>query len=414
MNTNTAFVAISFHKKFKNVYDSAIKPAIENNGLKPLRANGEDVVLRDIYDDIAIKLEASKIVIVDLSKIHDYDGNLINLNNVYYELGLANGINKRCIFLAQNIDKDVPFDLRRLGGISYDADDLTALKEELTDKIAQALNEKPVKFFKDIDIMTNEIKDEFTYLKQKSKKITINICPPTADIFFNDKLLGQSPQIVYINTEETVRNTFSASVSSFFEVHREITKEEIEKGEIIEKLDVFSVDDMTQRVSTWLRYRNKDTKNPVLMRAISQYLYSLNTEEASKDAEKETHELLEIAPQWYLAYNQMGLVTKDDVETSLYYYKIATVMNPTSYIGYFNQSCVFAREGMYIETIDILKNLEKRKILESYCFTQMRILKDSSFDKIKEDEKYGPIFIKLGAKINTKAEKLKLELGYDC
>lgn len=414
MQNNTAFVAISFHKKFKNVYDSAIKPAIENNGLKSLRANGEDVVLRDIYDDIAVKIEASKIVIVDLSRIYDYDGNLINLNNVYYELGLANGINKRCIFLAQNIDRDVPFDLRRLGGISYDPDDLTELKDELTEKISQALTEEPIRFFKNMDIVTEEMKDEFNYLKQKSKKITINICPPTADIFFNDKLLGQSPQTIYINAEETVRNTFSASASSFFEVHREITKEEIEKGEIIEKLDVFSVEGITQRVPTWLRYRNKDTKNPVLMRAISQYLYSLNTEEASKDAEKETHELLEIAPQWYLAYNQMGFVTRDDIDTSLYYYRIVTVMNPNSYLGYFNQACVFAKGGMYREAINILKNLEKRKILESYCFTQMRILKDDAFDKIQEDEKYGAIFIKLGKKIDEKAKRLKLELGYDC
>jgi len=415
MNTNTAFVAISFHKKFKNVYDSAIKPAIENNGLKSLKANGEDIVLRDIYEDIAVKLASCKIVIVDISKIYDNSGHLINLNNVYYELGLANGINKRCIFLAQNIKNDVPFDLRRLGGITYDPDDLSSLKDELTLKITQALNEEPVKFFKDIDIVTDEMKNEYNYLKQQSKKVVINICPPTADIFFNDKLLGTSPQTIYVNQGKTVRNTISAAASSYFEMHREITVEEMQKGEIHEELDLYSAKDISQRVSTWLRYRNIDTQNPVLMRAISQYLFSLNNEEALKNARKETEELLELAPNWHLSYNQMGyVISKEYWKKALNYYEIASTINPNSYIGYYNQACVLAREELFAESIEMLNKILDGRILISYAFSRMWMLNDSDFTLLKEDEKYGPIFLKLADTIREKAEKLKLELGYDC
>ena len=152
MSKKTVFVIISFNKKFKNVYDQAIKPAIESCNLKSLKANGEDKAIRDIYKDIADKLLSAELVIVDISKVKDKDDNEINLDNVYYELGLAHGINKRVMFLTQNADKDIPYDLRRLDAIIYDADDFESLKEKLKEKIPQALKDEPIKFFEDIDI----------------------------------------------------------------------------------------------------------------------------------------------------------------------------------------------------------------------------------------------------------------------
>lgn len=415
MNNNTAFVAISFHKKFGNVYDLAIEPAIRKNGLTPSIANGEDLVLRDIYDDIALKLEKSKIVIVDLSRIRDNEGNYINLNNVYYETGLANGINKRCIILAQDIENDVPFDLRRFGCLSYDPDNLTALRDELTDKIAQAKDEEPVKIFNDIEILSPEMKKDFMYFKNKSKKITVNICPPTADIFFNDKLLGQSPQEIYVNTEVTVRNTISAANSSYFEMHREITEDEIKKGEIFEKLDLSSDETISERVPNWLRYRNKDTKNPVLMRAISQYLFSLKTDDALYDANQETKELLEVAPEWHLSYNQMGyVISLKNWEKALDYYKVASTLSPSSYIGYYNQACVLAREGIFDKSLDLIRNIESEKVIASYAFSRMRLSIDSDFMTMKKDKKYGSIFINLVDAIDKKANDIKSKLDYDC
>jgi len=417
MNNNTAFVAISFHKKFGNVYDLAIEPAIRKNGLTPSIANGEDLVLRDIYDDIALKLEKSKIVIVDLSRIRDNEGNYINLNNVYYETGLANGINKRCIILAQDIENDVPFDLRRFGCLSYDPDNLTALRDELTDKIAQAKDEDPVKIFNDIEILSPEMKKDFIYFKNKSKKITVNICPPTADIFFNDKLLGQSPQEIYVNTEVTIRNTISAANSSYFEMHREITEDEIKKGEIFEKLDLSSDETISERVPNWLRYRNKDTKNPVLMRAISQYLRTLNTKEDFNDAKLEAAELLEIAPQWYLSYNQMGNIVErenDSAKEALRYYGIVSTLSPSSYIGYYNQACVLAKNKDFSDSLKLVKKIELESVLKSYAFSRMRLSIDNDFDAMKDDKEFGEIFKKLVENIDKKANDIKSKLNYDC
>jgi len=415
MNKNTAFVAISFHQKFNNVYELAIEPAIKKNGLVPSIANGDDLVLRDIYDDIAVKLEKSEIVIVDLSRIRDNEGNYISLNNVYYETGLANGISKRCIILAQDIENDVPFDLRRFGCLSYNPDNLSALRDELTDKIAQAKEEDPVKIFNDIEVLTPEMKKDFTYFKNKSKKIIVNICPPTADIFFNDKLLGQSPQEIYVNTSSTVRNTISAANSSYFEMHREITEEEIDKGEIFEKLDLSSDETISQRVPSWLRYRNKDTKNPVLMRAISQYLFSLNTDDALHDAKQETTELLEVAPEWHLSYNQMGyVISLQNWEKALDYYDVASTLNSSSYIGYYNQACVLSREGIFDKSLDLIRKIESKKVIMSYAFSRMRLSEDSDFDAMKKDKEFGTIFNSLVERIDKKANEIKSKLDYDC
>jgi len=147
-----AFVIISFSEKFENVFNFAIKPAVEEAGLIAEKADGKDKAIRDIYKDIAEKLELAELVIVDISKVEDKEGNIISLDNVYYELGLAHGINKRVIFLTQDENNDIPYDLKRLEAITYNSDKIQELQNVLKEKILQALKDEPIKFFENIEI----------------------------------------------------------------------------------------------------------------------------------------------------------------------------------------------------------------------------------------------------------------------
>ena len=192
MSKKTVFIVISFNKKFKNVYDKAIKPAIEACGLNALKADGEDKAIRDIYTDIAEKLVSAELVIVDISKVEDNNGKEISLDNVYYELGLAHGINKKVIFLTQNTDKDIPYDLRRLEAINYDADDLDELEKKLKEKIPKALKDEPIKFFEDIKIgyKSNQNQNENHKENRLENNCEISkLLYALHDFFYKDELL---------------------------------------------------------------------------------------------------------------------------------------------------------------------------------------------------------------------------------
>ncbi|QQZ29985.1 hypothetical protein HMY34_15125 [Thiothrix subterranea] len=174
-----AFVIISFNKKFKNVYDQAIKPAIEANHLISQKADGQDTAIREIYRDIAKKLVNSKIIIVDISKVKDNNEELIDLSNVYFELGLATAINKRCLFITRD-PSHIPFDLKNRSVITYNEDDLEALKEKLTSEIEKGLKETPIDFFEGFDIFnqqkTNTEKSQQSKDSEKIKKTSNESC----------------------------------------------------------------------------------------------------------------------------------------------------------------------------------------------------------------------------------------------
>jgi hypothetical protein len=193
VDEDLVFVIISFDKKFNNVFKLAIEPAVEKHGLKALKANGEDKVQRNIYDDIADKLELAKLVIVDISKVKNDKGSDINLDNVYYELGLAHGINKRFIFLTQDAKTDIPFDLKNLSATIYDPDDLDKLKKDLIEIIPKALNEEPIKFFKNIEIINKKEPNKEIGNSQGIEQINQNVLSIDITLLNNlYKIIGES------------------------------------------------------------------------------------------------------------------------------------------------------------------------------------------------------------------------------
>jgi hypothetical protein len=103
------FVLMPFRDPFDKYYRAIIKPAIEEAGLRSLRAD-EIFGPTEIVKDIRKAIGSAEIIIAELTTRNP---------NVMYELGLSHGVSKPVIMLSQNID-DVPFDLRSLRCIIYD------------------------------------------------------------------------------------------------------------------------------------------------------------------------------------------------------------------------------------------------------------------------------------------------------
>ncbi len=411
-NENTIFIISSFHKKYKNVIELAIKPAIEESGYKSTIADGSAGGSEEIYVDMSQKLYAASMCIADVSKKHDENGDLINLENVYYEISAANTLGKHVILLTTDPEL-LPYNIKNQRSIHYDPDDLDTLRNDIVEKIKILKNEVPYLRFPQVKFLSEEIENELNRLRQESTQMAVSVYPPSADIFLNDMLLGQSPQTFYVN--KTARNTVSIAAPAYFEEHFVISEEEYGNGKIDIILQKTDRDKNTvlnnERMYRWLLDRRKDPNNPVLMRAIAQFLIhsadKADSEKAQRyreDAQNELEELLKVAPGWYMAHNQVGVFYKKDFETSLYHYKVATALNPDNYLGYFNQACAYARNGDYDKVFEILQAFfENKKILESYSYSNMRLSGDDAFKKMKQDADLNKQFEALVSEIDQKA-----------
>jgi len=414
-NENTIFIISSFHKKYKNVIELAIKPAIDEAGYKSTIADGSAGGSEEIYADMSQKLYDASMCIADVSRKYDDNGNLINLENVYYEISAANTLGKHIILLTTDPEL-LPYNIKNQRSIPYDPDDLDKLRDDIVKKIRILNDEKPYRRFTQLKFLSDEIENELNRLRQESTQMTVSVYPPSADIFLNDVLLGQSPQTFYVN--KTVRNTISIAAPAYFEEHFVISEKQYDKGKIDITLQKTDRNQNTalnnERVYGWLSDRRKDPNNPVLMRAIAQFfihsariLGETDAERAQRyrdDAQNELEELLKVAPGWYMAHNQVGVFHKKDFETSLYHYKVATALNPDNYLGYFNQACAYARNGDYDMVFEMLKTfLEDEKILESYSYSNMKLSEDDAFEKIKQDDDFNKRFYALVSEIDQKA-----------
>lgn len=85
------FVAMPYAKKFNNVYYFGIKQPIELRGRKCERID-QDAFTGDIVDRIKTRIRGSELVIADITG---------NNPNVFFEVGYAEGLDKRVILLSQ-------------------------------------------------------------------------------------------------------------------------------------------------------------------------------------------------------------------------------------------------------------------------------------------------------------------------
>lgn len=128
------FIMSPFGGWFDAYYDKVFKPAVEDAGLQPRRA---DDLYRPsaIVNDIWMFIRQSSVMLADLTDRNP---------NVFYELGLAHALGKPVVLTTQDIT-DVPFDLRSLRVLEYaiaDPEWSQTLKAQIVAALGEVL-EKP-------------------------------------------------------------------------------------------------------------------------------------------------------------------------------------------------------------------------------------------------------------------------------
>ena len=119
-------VMMPFDAGFKDVY-KAIKAGIEKEGSNCERADNLWTDHKIIQTIVTLICQADMIV-ADCSKRNP---------NVFYEAGIAHTLGRDVILLAQDIEHDIPFDLRHLSVIKYlhNSEGLKKLTTDLTKRI---------------------------------------------------------------------------------------------------------------------------------------------------------------------------------------------------------------------------------------------------------------------------------------
>ena len=102
------FVLMPFDDKFRPIYNTIVRPAVEQASLRCVRSD-EIFGTRPVMEDIRENIQKARILLADLTGKNP---------NVLYELGFAHGSSKDVILIAQRMD-DVPFDLRQYRLIPY-------------------------------------------------------------------------------------------------------------------------------------------------------------------------------------------------------------------------------------------------------------------------------------------------------
>ncbi|MFP5262387.1 MAG: PAS domain S-box protein [Blastocatellia bacterium] len=124
------FVVMPFSSEIvrPDVWNIAIKDAIYDNGLIPVRADEVKLtgrIMNQIFNDIRY----ARLVVADLTGMNP---------NVFYELGLAHVLNKPVIQLSAD-NSPLPFDIRDIRTIMYTPENLEDLRFQLKDTISEHL-----------------------------------------------------------------------------------------------------------------------------------------------------------------------------------------------------------------------------------------------------------------------------------
>src|SRR5438094_10056047 len=95
-----AFVIMPFRPELNKVYERLIKPSLEEEGFRVSRADSS-IDLRNILDDIIDGIATADLIIAEVTDVNA---------NVFYELGVAHGLDIPTLMITQSIDS-LPFDL---------------------------------------------------------------------------------------------------------------------------------------------------------------------------------------------------------------------------------------------------------------------------------------------------------------
>lgn len=103
------FVIMPFAHEFTDIYNNLIKPAFVSEGLVVNRADDLGHNQHSIMRDVVHGITEADLIVAELTTKNA---------NVLYELGIAHGLRKSTVMIAQNFE-DVPSDLRSYRFIQY-------------------------------------------------------------------------------------------------------------------------------------------------------------------------------------------------------------------------------------------------------------------------------------------------------
>ncbi len=139
VESDKVFVAMWFGDEMNSVYESAIAPAIEAMGYRPIRIDRKEHNNK-IDDEIIAEIKRSKFLVADFSQGKDGAR-----GGVYYEAGFAHGRNMQVIFTCRAEDEEEihkSFDTRQHNHIFWENE--KDLKKKLKNRIgALPLREGP-------------------------------------------------------------------------------------------------------------------------------------------------------------------------------------------------------------------------------------------------------------------------------
>lgn len=121
----TAFVLMPFEERFAKVYLKGIKDGLPT-GWECNRSD-ERWDIPEALCKICKSIQEATLIIADITGRNP---------NVFLELGLSFGLEKKSILMTQNIN-DLPFDVRTFNAIKYDSDNLDDLHRKLREAISQ-------------------------------------------------------------------------------------------------------------------------------------------------------------------------------------------------------------------------------------------------------------------------------------
>ena len=135
LDSSKAFVAMWFDESMDNIYENAIKPAIEEAGYEPYRIDKREHNNK-IDDEIIAEIRRSRFIVADFT-YGKKDG---VRGGVYYEAGFAHGLNIPVIFTCDKaLENEIHFDTRQFNHIFWeDAEDL---KKQLRNRIGATIGQ---------------------------------------------------------------------------------------------------------------------------------------------------------------------------------------------------------------------------------------------------------------------------------
>ncbi len=333
MNTNRSkditseqafcFVLMPHDKAYLNLWDAVIRPAIGYSGMDALRT--EDIAQR--YDNIMEGVRAHIInAEVIIAVVTGEDA------TVMYDLGLAHAAKKKVVMMLAQ-DKQPPAHFSHSRILSYDPSDFPRGREALTQWLQSA--RQTLQFddlFPELPIRSRQELEEYEYLRQTRQTLTVQVTPKNCSIFFNNRLLGASPQTIQVNPEAE-RNVLSISATEHFEHYQVLTRDDLEDGVLHINMEPRDKEKYPGRVNSWLMRRREDPDNPVLSRAIARYLDDQGDFEASR---QEAHFCISRAPEWFGGYNILGIaeIRVSNYEKAKAYFRIVADLNPDDYVSW--------------------------------------------------------------------------------